>query len=215
MSIGKRIRKRRRELGLSADAVAEMLGRNRATVYRYESDDIEDMPINVIKDLAEILKVDPGYLMGWKDNPENLINEYDYPIFPSISAGLPLEVNGVYESNIERISIPDYLMGKWAKDKTIYFTRINGNSMNNVLPHNSLIAVKPVEEPQLKNGDIVVYRKNGEYAVKRFYKDISNNRIIFRPDSKDEAFIDDVVPLDSVDDLLIKGKVILFIVEMD
>ena len=72
MSIGERIRKRRKELGLSAMNVAEKLGKDRATVYRYESNEIEDVPITVIRQLAEILKVDPGYLMGWKKTAENL-----------------------------------------------------------------------------------------------------------------------------------------------
>lgn len=70
--VGKRIHDRRIELGLSADSVAEKLGKNRATIYRYEGDDIENMPLQIITPLAEILCVSPAYLMGWTDemNPE-------------------------------------------------------------------------------------------------------------------------------------------------
>ena len=42
MSIGQRIKERRIELGLSVDELAKRLGKNRATVYRYESDDINE-----------------------------------------------------------------------------------------------------------------------------------------------------------------------------
>lgn len=65
--VGKRIHDRRIELGLSADSVAEKLGKNRATIYRYEGDDIENMPLQIITPLAEILCVSPAYLMGWTD----------------------------------------------------------------------------------------------------------------------------------------------------
>jgi len=48
MKIGDRINKRRKELKLSADQSAdqlgELLGKNRATIYRYESSEIENIP---------------------------------------------------------------------------------------------------------------------------------------------------------------------------
>ena len=40
MTIGQRIKNRRLYLGLSVDEVALKLGKNRATIYRYEKDDI-------------------------------------------------------------------------------------------------------------------------------------------------------------------------------
>lgn len=43
MKIGERIRQRRKEIGLSVDELAEILGKNRATVYRYESNEIEKL----------------------------------------------------------------------------------------------------------------------------------------------------------------------------
>lgn len=70
MTIGERIKARRHELNLSVDDVAEKLGKNRATVYRYESDMIYHLPITVLEPLAEILKCSPGYLMGWTDDAE-------------------------------------------------------------------------------------------------------------------------------------------------
>jgi len=67
-SIGKRIHDRRIELGYSVESLAEKLGKNRATVYRYESDAIENFPVSVIAPLAEALKTTPAYLMGWDEN---------------------------------------------------------------------------------------------------------------------------------------------------
>lgn len=76
MTVGQRIRARREELGLSVIELAERLGKARSTVYRYESDDIQDMPITVLEPLAEALCTTPAYLMGWSDDPIDYEN-YD------------------------------------------------------------------------------------------------------------------------------------------
>lgn len=67
MTTGKRMRLRRKELGLSAEYVAEKLGCSAATVYRYENGDIEKMPIDILTPLSSILSTTPEFLMGWDD----------------------------------------------------------------------------------------------------------------------------------------------------
>ena len=66
MTIGERIKQRRMELGLSVDEVAEKLGKNRATVYRYESNEIENLPVGTLEPLAKILETTPAQLIGWE-----------------------------------------------------------------------------------------------------------------------------------------------------
>ena len=68
MRIGERIKQRRLELGYTADALAKLLNKNRATIYRYENGDIENMPIDVLEPLAEALNTTPAYLMGWQES---------------------------------------------------------------------------------------------------------------------------------------------------
>lgn len=67
MRIGERIKQRRLELGYTADALAKLLNKNRATIYRYENGDIENMPIDVLEPLAKALNTTPAYLMGWQE----------------------------------------------------------------------------------------------------------------------------------------------------
>lgn len=71
MTTGERIRKRRELLDLSVDDVASELGKNRATIYRYENGYIDDIPVSVVAKLADILATTPAYLMGWTDDPED------------------------------------------------------------------------------------------------------------------------------------------------
>lgn len=65
MTIGDRIKQRRLELGLSADDLGKRINKNRATIYRYESNDIENLPTTVIPLLAKALETTPAYIMGW------------------------------------------------------------------------------------------------------------------------------------------------------
>lgn len=77
MTIGERIKQRRLELGLSADEVAEKLNKDRATIYRYESNSIAKMPTTVLEPLAKVLRTTPAYLMGWvnSDDPTTKKND--------------------------------------------------------------------------------------------------------------------------------------------
>ena len=65
MSVGKRIKERRNELQMSVDDLATKLKKNRATIYRYEKGEIENLPIDIIESLAKALDTTPQFLMGW------------------------------------------------------------------------------------------------------------------------------------------------------
>ena len=79
-----RIKKLRQERGLSVQELADMIGKNRATVYRYENGDIENMSSKAMHDLASVLNTTPMYLMGVYDDP------YDYEEDPdSILSEVP------------------------------------------------------------------------------------------------------------------------------
>lgn len=68
MSVGNRIKQRRIELGLDVDELANRIGKSRATVYRYENGEIENMPTNVLEPIAKALQTTPAYLMGWSND---------------------------------------------------------------------------------------------------------------------------------------------------
>lgn len=72
MSIGERIKTRRKELGMSAETLAEKIGKSPATVYRYERGDISGVDSKVLLPIADALGTTPGYLMGWDEIADNL-----------------------------------------------------------------------------------------------------------------------------------------------
>jgi len=75
VNIGERIKHRRKYLELSVDDIANKLNKNRATIYRYESNEIENLPITILEPLAQILQTTPAYLMGLEDIKEVLSKE--------------------------------------------------------------------------------------------------------------------------------------------
>ena len=68
---GKMIKLRRKELGMNAEALAAKCGLSPATIYRYESGDIENMGIDKLIPIADALHTTPAYLMGWEDAPKS------------------------------------------------------------------------------------------------------------------------------------------------
>lgn len=134
MTIGQRIKQRRLQLGLTADDVAAKTGKNRATIYRYESNEIEKMPLNILEALASVLQCTPAYLMGWETQEESN-NEYvphitkDYATFPvigEIAAGYDRIADESWAG--EKIDIPlSYLKGR--KPEDFFVLKVVGDSM--------------------------------------------------------------------------------------
>jgi transcriptional regulator with XRE-family HTH domain len=75
MSVSKRIRQRRKELGLSAEDVAKLIGVSPSTVYRYESSEIENMGIDKLDPIAKALQTTSAYLMGWASAEDNFLQK--------------------------------------------------------------------------------------------------------------------------------------------
>ena len=68
MHIGERIKLRRKELGISVDDLASILGKDRSTIYRYEKGDIESLPLDILNPIAKALRTTPASLMGWEES---------------------------------------------------------------------------------------------------------------------------------------------------
>lgn len=72
---GDRIHERREKLGYSVDQLCKMIGKDRATLFRYENGSIKEIPISILPAIAEVLHTSPVYLCGWTDNPDLSLQE--------------------------------------------------------------------------------------------------------------------------------------------
>lgn len=69
MTAGERIKRLRKELGLSAEELGTMIGKDRSTIYRYERGNIETATVDVVPRLARALQTTPQYILGWDNKP--------------------------------------------------------------------------------------------------------------------------------------------------
>lgn len=62
-----KIKKRRTDLNMSYQELANKTGLSKSTLQRYETGAIKNMPIDKLEILASALNVSPAYLMGWEN----------------------------------------------------------------------------------------------------------------------------------------------------
>lgn len=180
MSIGERIKKRRQELNLSVEDVAKVLNKNRATVYRYESDEIENMPTSVLEPLSKILNTTPAYLMGWEDENSDPILENipgiitpvklkKIPILGTIACGKPILAEENYDGYFmidENLPYSDFVL------------RAKGDSMIDANIHEGdLVFFR--KQNDVDNGTIAAVLIEDEATLKRVNK--SNGTLILQP----------------------------------
>lgn len=166
MTVGDRIRKLRKEKGISVDKLAELIGKDRATVYRYESQDIEKMPTSVLEPLAKALGTTPAYLMGWNEtenksndnlNPLPKENIYMRPLFNSVAAGF-----GAVAENTIVSYIPTYIKNPIEQEQYIWIS-VQGDSMSPLIDDGCDILIK--KQDSVDSGQIGVVLIDDEDAV--------------------------------------------------
>lgn len=162
LNIGDRIRNRRIELGLSVEDVAKKLGKNRATVYRYESNDIENLPTTVLEPLSKILDTTPAQLMGWNDldtiktDIVKIEKGIKIPLLGEVAAGYPIFACKNYEETEE-------ISEKMAQTGQYFALRIKGDSMSPRICAGDVVIVRHQEYAE--TGDIVIVLINGDSAT--------------------------------------------------
>ncbi|MCX4317747.1 MAG: helix-turn-helix transcriptional regulator, partial [Lachnospiraceae bacterium] len=65
---GKRIKARRKDLGMTQEELGQKAGVTKATINKYETGIVQNLKRSTIEDMAKALNVSPSYIMGWTDN---------------------------------------------------------------------------------------------------------------------------------------------------
>lgn len=68
MTIGQRIKARRKELGMSQEELASAIGYTSKTTVNKIEKDVNQLRQNKIKDIALALRTTPEYIMGWDED---------------------------------------------------------------------------------------------------------------------------------------------------
>ena len=161
MKIGERIKRRRLEIGLSVDQLAEVIGKNRATIYRYESNEIEKFPLDILYPLAEALRTTPAYLMGWEDYnaPSNIIplpTMDKLPLIGAIACGAPILAQEHIEDYVD---MPTHIHADFA-------LTCKGDSMINArIFDGDIVYIR--QQDTVENGEIAAVLIDNEATLKR------------------------------------------------
>lgn len=85
MKIGQRMKERRKALKMSADELAQRLGKDRSTIYRYENGEIENLPLDMLEPIAQALEIEPQELLGWDQSEKEETNKKNSDVMADIT----------------------------------------------------------------------------------------------------------------------------------
>ena len=168
------LKKRREELNLSQESVAESIGVTKATVSKWEKGDIANMKRDKIALLAKVLKVSPLSILGLEDVSDS--DRVMIPILGTIMCGEPI----LAEENIEgyREEIAYFL-----PSGELFFLKTKGDSMEPTVPEKSYVLLRKQED--VEDGEIAAVIVNGdnEATLKRVKR--QNGIVMLIADNKD------------------------------
>lgn len=180
-----KIQKFRRLAGLEQDEAAKALGIAISTYRNYEYGYREPKSEMLIS-MAQLFDCTVNDLLGLSERQVSVPTSrivpmtQKAPLYGTIAAGVPREM-WTLESELP---VPSELISKYPDS---FFLRVEGNSMNKLIPDGSYALIVPTENVQ--NGDTVAVNINGyDATLKQWYK--TNNSLILSPCSYDSEFED-------------------------
>ena len=189
-------KRRKKELHLTHDQLAEKSGISRRTIARIFAGK-PDMPsptLNTIESIERALGLNQPQTKKYPvlEDEVELNDIYPIKIIGEVTAGVPIEE----QENIEGVVYISY------RPPEEYFSvRVHGDSMKGIglLDRDVLIVHK---QETVENGEICVAMVNGKQTVKRFRQYGTN--FFLMPENPDY----DPIPLNPGDDVIFLGKVV-------
>lgn len=208
--VGKKIKELRENQKWRQEELGKRLGVGGATISSWEKGRTEPN-MGYIQALAELFNISTDELIYGGEcslTPipiDNLVFDdyFPLPYCSNLSAGS-------FEELLENdpdcvVYVPIIFQNK---KKHLHAFKVNGTSMNNVIPDGSIVVCEDNYNNgiQYKNGTIVVAFLDGEATVKRFYKNADN--VTLAPDSENKSYTPIIIHDDK--QLYIIGRVIWF-----
>lgn len=178
MTTGERMKQRRKDIGMSAETIAQQLGVSPSTIYRYECGDIEKIPGDILAPLAKSLQTTQAWLMGWQDDPSGAIVDNilpmpkmkKVPLLGTIACGEPI----LAAENLEGlVNMPDDIHANFA-------LRCKGDSMINARVFDGDI-VYIRQQDTVENGEIAAVLVDDEATLKRVR--LFDDHIVLEPEN--------------------------------
>lgn len=203
MSTKDLLRRKRKELNLTMKQVADYVGVSEATVSRWETGNIANMGRDKIALLSQILKLTPGAIAGYDENPifsiPNIIpipKMKEIPLLGTIACGEPITA----VENIETYITVD------SKANVDFALKCKGDSMINARIFDGDI-VYIHSQPDVENGEIAAVLIDNEATLKKVYK--YPNKLVLSPCNPTHN--DLIYTEEQLENVRILGKAVLFV----
>lgn len=170
---------------LTMKELGEKVGRGESTVSMWISNK-STPPMGIVQKLADIFGVTTDTMIfGESDSLKEMKIEFNdyFPLHYStnLSAGT---LDELLDSEPDAVVYVPIIFQM--KRNRLHAFKVNGTSMNNVIPDGSIVVAESVTTlDDLKDGTIVVAWVNGTSTVKRLYA--GNHQITLMPDSTDKS----------------------------
>lgn len=207
---GDNIARLRAENGLSQRELAAALGISKSTIGAWETK-------NTLPDwdrLGEVasyfgVRTDTLFRQYYPARDEEEFSSSELRVFGRIAAGTPLEMDeGDYG-----FPCPTYLMKRHPK---AFYLRIEGESMNRVLPNGALVLIDPTLREPVINNNVYAVCINGYDATLKRVKQLQNGLELI-PDSTDPFYKPTVFDMndEKTESVTIIGKAVWYTVMFD
>lgn len=169
IEIGKRIRQRREELGMSQEELAHRLGyKNKTSIAKIESG-IQGLRQSKIKAIADALLTTPDYIMGW-GGVGKVVEVQRVPLLGRIACGEPILAEESFECYVE--------VG--TRIRCDFCLKAHGDSMVNARIHDGdIVFIR--QQDAVDNGEIAAVLIDDEATLKRVFD--SADRVILQAEN--------------------------------
>ena len=156
------IKTRRKELGITLEAVGSYVGVSKGTVQRWETGNISNMRRDKIKKLAQILQLDSKLLLEeiYCDGNET-DNSFGFvPVLEMVAEGVPL-----FDSK----DITDWeQVPQWAENQEMFALKLTEDSMEPRMAEGDIVIVQ--RQNDVESGQLAIVKAEGQITCKKVVK---------------------------------------------
>ena len=157
-----RIRKQRIGLGISLQELSRRTGLNKSTLQRYETGQIDKLPLERAQLIAKGLETSVEYILGLDGGNIELADAdmiYSIPVFDSVSAGF-----GCYADSRAVEYRPTFISNPSDAENYLWIN-VKGDSMSPKIEDGDRILVR--RQDSVENGSVAVVMIDDEAVVKK------------------------------------------------
>ncbi|CDD67539.1 transcriptional regulator XRE family [Eggerthella sp. CAG:368] len=204
---GYKIAEARIAKGWSQQDLADKMGTTQQTIQRYEAG-ARDIKSSVLIKLSATLGVTISYLLGMENSSLPNSAMVDVPLYGSIAAGTPIEMLDIEGTQ----PVPTKVHEKYPD---AFLLKVEGESMNRVLPNGCFALVDPCKEIDHDNEPYAVCVNGYDATIKRV-KQLANGFQLI-PDSDDPTYTTKTFNYneEGTEQITIIGRVVYYVLPFD